>query len=166
MESRAFIGVYPSPDVVSSLAELTGAPERGVRWVPSHQLHVTMRFLGSVALDDARRALETVEHETVTATAGPALVLLGRSIVCLPVAGLDGLAAAVATATASIGDPPDPRPFAGHITIARLKGRDSCGAAGVPFAAEWPVDQISLVRSELSSNGASHEVVATRELSR
>jgi 2'-5' RNA ligase len=89
---------------------------------------------------------------------------LGRSTVVVPVAGLDQLAAATIEATAEVGVPPDPRPFTGHLTIARLKGRAACGVAGQPFRATFPVREIHLVRSHLDSSGARYEVVASRQL--
>ena len=58
---------------------------------------------------------------TATAVLGPAVRRLGPSALVVPVAGLDGLAAAVGDATAGVGLPPGPRSFTGHLTLARLR---------------------------------------------
>jgi 2'-5' RNA ligase len=49
------------------------------------------------------------------------------------------------------------RPFAAHVTLIR-KARDPGELPGLP-AVEWPVDEVVLVRSHLSSKGASYEVM-------
>lgn len=164
---RLFVAVRPPPEIVERIAALGRPDEPGVRWVPRSQWHVTLRFLGEADGDEARAALLTLPGRAaglggpVTAELGPAVSRLGRSVVCLPVQGLAPLAAAVAAATVGIGDPPDPRPFTGHLTLARLRGRAACGIAGAPFAGRFEVTTVELVRSTLAASGATHEVVAT-----
>jgi len=82
-------------------------------------------------------------------------------VVCIPVHGLGPIAAAVGAVTAGIGEPPDPRPFTGHRTLARLHGRAACGIAGAPFSGRFDVTEVELVQSTLAAGGATHEVVAT-----
>jgi 2'-5' RNA ligase len=84
-------------------------------------------------------------------------------VVVVPVRGLDAVAAAVVAATAGVGEPPDPRPFTGHVTIARLRlrHRPACRVAGQPIADRFPVDELHLVRSELHPHGARYATVAT-----
>jgi RNA 2',3'-cyclic 3'-phosphodiesterase len=79
----------------------------------------------------------------------------------VPVAGLDDLAAAVATATAEVGEPPDPRPFAGHLTLARLRRRGSCRLAGHKVQARMTVPEVTLVASTLGADGPAYRTVAT-----
>jgi 2'-5' RNA ligase len=65
----------------------------------------------------------------------------------------------VAEAMTGLGDDLDPRPFRGHLTLARLKHRGACRLAGHPVAAEFVVTELELVRSVLGHDGARHEVV-------
>jgi 2'-5' RNA ligase len=169
--ARLFIAVRPPPDVLASLARLPRPEAPGVRWVPPAQWHVTLRFLGEAALDETVAAIDAMVVAAVAdderqgiARLGPRVSRLGRNVVCVPCEGLEALAATVGEATSSIGDPPDPRPFTGHLTLARLKQRAACGLAGTAFDAAFAVTEIEVVRSTLSSAGAVHEVVHTRSL--
>ena len=49
----------------------------------------------------------------------------------------------------------DRRPFAAHVTLIR-KARNA-KLPPLPAALEWPVDELLLVRSEVSSSGSSYE---------
>ena len=89
------------------------------------------------------------------AALGPRVSRLGRDVVCLPVTGLDELAAAVAAASDGLGEPPG-RPFVGHLTLARLRQRAACGLTGTPVDLVVPVDEVVLVRSTLGPQGAVH----------
>jgi 2'-5' RNA ligase len=104
--------------------------------------------------------------------AGPATRRLGPSILALPVLGLERLAAAVVALTATVGEPPPDRPFAGHVTLARARrGRGTREAGGgrsrgvgdlggAPFSASWEVGEVTLVASTLHPHGARYAVVA------
>jgi RNA 2',3'-cyclic 3'-phosphodiesterase len=129
-----------------------------VRWVPADQWHVTLRFLGPADEAAAVEALGRLRAPRASARLGPRVSRLGRSVVCLPVTGLDDLAAAVRTATEGIGDPPD-RPFVGHLTLARLRDRAACGVTGTAVDLGFEVDEVVLVRSTLGPAGARHEPV-------
>ena len=163
---RLFVAVWPPADVVAALAGLDRPERSGVRWTAPDQWHVTLRFLGS--MDDAeegKRALAGVAPvagpDEPVAVAGPTVVRLGQSILCIPVGGLQALAAAVVAATAGLGEAPLERPFRGHVTLARAKrGLDVRALAGQSFSAEWPVGEVTLVSSETRPSGARYRVVA------
>ncbi len=104
----------------------------------------------------AAAALARLRAAPVDAVVGPAVSRLGRSVLCLPVQGLDLLAHEVAELTTGIGRPPDPRPFNGHLTLARLGRRGSCRLAGHRFAARFTVDEVALVRSVTGSEGLTY----------
>ena len=55
------------------------------------------------------------------------------------------------------------RPFAAHVTLVR-KARDPGELPRLP-AVDWPVNEVVLVRSRLSSDGASYQVVQRYPLS-
>ena len=81
-------------------------------------------------------------------------------MLCVPVAGLDGVAESVMALTAALGQPADFRPFHGHLTLARgRRGIDLRPLAGTPFSAVWPVDEVTLVASHLHPDGARYEVM-------
>jgi 2'-5' RNA ligase len=159
--SRLFVAVWPPADVLERLAALPRPDEPGVRWVDPAGWHVTLRFLGDADAGECAAALSGIEAPASAPMArlGPAVSRLGRSVLCVPCAGLDRLAEVVVEATASLGRPPDPRPFAGHLTLARLGARGSCGLAGHRFEASFPVADITLVASEPRPGGSRYEIL-------
>ncbi len=162
--ARLFVAAWPSDEVRAELAALDRADEPGVRWTSAAQWHVTLRFLGTAAVEAAAAALAGLDAATATAELGPAAARLGRDAVVVPVRGLDALAAEVVRCTAHLGEPPDPRPFTGHLTIARLRGRGACRIAGARFSASFAVREVALVRSETHPEGARYTTIATRAL--
>lgn len=159
-----FIAVRPPGDVLELLASLDRPDEPGVRWVPAHQWHVTLRFIGDAPIEEVSEVLESAELPRARAELGPSVKRLGRGVVCVPVRGLDELASAVAGATAAFGQPPDPRPFNGHMTLARLRGRSSCALLAAPVSATWELRDVELVDSTLTGTGPIHRVLMTRRL--
>lgn len=157
------MAVWPSPEVMDVLRALPRPPVPGLRWTTEDQWHVTLRFLGEASVEGAGAALRGLRHgERPEAVVGPHTERLGRTIVHLPVAGLDSLAAAVVAATAGVGEePPADRPFRGHLTLGRAnRGRaDLRAVGGVPAAGRWTVDEVTLVASRLHPKGARYEVV-------
>ena len=162
--ARLFVAVRPPSSVLARVAELPRPDETGVRWVPAAQWHVTLRFLGDVDVDAAIDALEAASPAlsrlpAVQAVVGPSVSRLGRQVICLPVAVLEAPAAIVGEATAALGRPVDPRPFRGHLTLARLRHRGACRLAGHPLRATFTATEIELVSSVVGRAGARHEVV-------
>ena len=157
--SRLFVAVWPPPDVVDGLRPAVVPGEPNVRWVPPEQWHVTLRFLGDADPADVADALRDATLPAAVAVLGPHVSRLGRFVVVVPVAGLDDLAAAVTGATAALGEPPDPRGFTGHLTIARLKQRGACRVTGTPARSRFPVDEVSLVASRTGADGVIYEVL-------
>jgi 2'-5' RNA ligase len=164
--ARLFVAVRPPAEVLDLVEALPRVEEPGVRYAARDQWHVTLRFFGEADEEDAAQALTTVDASRCEATIGPQVSRLGRSIIVVPVSGLDELATDVIEATAAVGEPPEPRPFAGHLTIARLKNRGSCRIAGAPIAASFTVEEIELMRSHRHPRGAHYETVARRSLGR
>ncbi|MGH9152348.1 MAG: hypothetical protein ACRD03_08130, partial [Acidimicrobiales bacterium] len=98
------------------------------------------------------------------AVLGPATGRFGRRVLHLPVAGLDDLAAAVVAATAGVGEPPEDRPLAGHLTLARARdrrGADLAPLSGYAVGGRWAVPEVALVASRPGRGGARYEVVET-----
>jgi RNA 2',3'-cyclic 3'-phosphodiesterase len=157
---RLFVAVVPPDDVLDRLASLRRPARPGVRWTRREQWHVTLRFLGEVdeaavpalvaALDAAPLA---AAPPAAAAVLGPRVAALGRRVVQIPVAGLDDLAAAVTAATATVGRPPEPRPFRGHVTLARVARGGLRDLVGEPVAATFPVVDVRLVHSRPGGRG-------------
>ena len=162
--ARLFIAAWPDDAVRAALGGLARPAELDVRYTTPEQWHVTLRFLGTADVGAAVEVFGTIDGASSTAIAGPVVARLGRDAVVVPVRGLDALAAAARRATAHIGEAPDPRPFHGHLTVARLRSRAACGIAGARLHAEWRVREIALVRSETHPDGARYTTLATRPL--
>jgi RNA 2',3'-cyclic 3'-phosphodiesterase len=169
---RLFIAVLPPPGVVRALEALPRPDLRVLRWTTPEQWHVTLAFLGEVDAGQvpvvataiavaAARAADPPE-----ATLGPATTRVGRSLLWAPVGGLDDLAAATRAALDEAGAPlaeaEAGRPFRGHVTLARSRGRHAVPAvlAGTPVTGRWQVDSLCLVRSTLDPDHARYETIA------
>ncbi len=156
---RCFVAVLPPPEVLDVLARLDRPAAPGVRWTHHDQWHVSLRFLGEVDPGEASVALAELNADAAVAAMGPATTVLGGHAVVVPVSGLDVLAASVVARTALVGEPPEDRPFVGHLTLARLGAPAPPGSVGVPLAAEFPVGEVCLVASHLLPDGAAYEVL-------
>lgn len=170
------------------LEELERADDPAVRWVPSHQWHVTLRFWPDAAVEpvvgalDAALAARPSTLQPATAHLGPRIHRLGPSAIVVPVEGLDELAGAVRSATdpepsevldhadgrSGSRSSSDGRVVRGHLTLGRFRGRPRRGAStsvlGAPVDAAFDVREIELVDSELGVNGATHRIVGTWSL--
>jgi RNA 2',3'-cyclic 3'-phosphodiesterase len=141
------------------------------RAVPPENWHLTLRFLG----DTPRALAERVATQLEGAALGPAFTLrFGRlggfprparaRVLWLGVEQgedrLRDLAARVAASVERAGIPPEPRPFAPHLTLARLRDPldlrpllDLAPAAGVDLA----VGEVVLYRSHPGSPAPRYE---------
>jgi 2'-5' RNA ligase len=177
---RLFVAVWPDDDTRRRLAglELELGRTKGLRFVGPERWHVTLRFLGEVA-EEAVGPLGDALVSAAASFPGPVRCRLGPGtgwftgvrVLHLPAAGLDGLAAAVRTATLPIvGEPPGSEPaFNGHLTLARSKGRRLGVAAlgemaGVPFEAAFAVTAVDLVSSQASPHGHRYTTVVRAPL--
>ena len=168
--ARVFVAVWPPADVVDALRGLPRTMP-GVRWTGEEQWHVTLRFLGSVP-DDVVPSVSAVLDPWVGAcperevTLGPSLRRFGRAL-AFSVEGLADVAAAVASATAGFGQPPEARRFTGHLTLARARQRRPSLTAAPALEATWTVDEIALVQSFLGGGPggrARYENVSVHQL--
>lgn len=156
--SRLFVAAYPDATASAVLDALPRPDEPGVRWVPSANRHVTLRFLGEADPAAAAVALRDLDGSVATATTAGPVGRLGRDALVVPIGGLDGLAAGVARATEGLGRPAGPG-FIGHLTLARLRGRAACGLTNRHVTLRWDVSEVCLVESELRSDGAVHTIL-------
>jgi len=158
--ARLFVAVWPSPAVRAALHALEVRPEPGIRPVPPENWHITLRFLGDADPAAVEQRLAEARFPRAVAVLGPSVGRLGRKQYVIPVGGLDDLAAAVEATTGDLGMPPRRR-FVGHLTVARTKPGTTSRAAGRAIGAELTVDEVALVRSDLTPSGAVYTTLAT-----
>lgn len=150
---RLFVAVRPPPEVVTALAALPRPERPGLRWTPPQQWHVTLRFFGALDAGQAELAVRGVAEAAAAQPAaqarlGPEVGRFGGRVLQVPVSGLESLAGAVVTRTAEVGRPPDARRFAGHLTLARNRGRASlAGLTGAAVEGRWRVDEVAVMAS-------------------
>lgn len=183
---RLFVAL-PLPEPVRRalgelVASLSGLPAR-VGWVRPENAHLTLKFLGDVPaarVDAVRTALDavgaaTVPFELVLADLG-AFPPRGQ-VRTVWVGARDGADAARALAERleaglePLGFPREPRPFAPHLTLGRVRSplaRQAFDRARERLGEVRPgrlsVDRVVLIRSELAPGApprytALHEVV-------
>jgi 2'-5' RNA ligase len=162
--NRLFVAVWPQAALTEQLRTLDRPSLPGLRWTTEDQWHVTLRFLGEMAVPEeeaARVGLGRVSALVAApeATAGPRPRALGLAWV-LPVAGLDHLAETVAAATRDLGQPPAHRGYRGHLTLARSRHRGLLRDLPEPaVAGAWTVTEVTLVRSHLGSQRARYDII-------
>ena len=143
---RLFVAVWPPPETAAALAGLPRPSLRGVRWTSPERLHVTLRFFGDADEQVTVDALAGERFPPATVHMGPGVQRLGRGVLVVPARGLEDLAARIVAATRHIGQPPPDRPFHGHVTVARYRGKPPDGCAP-HFRACFAATEIALVRS-------------------
>lgn len=160
--ARLFVAVWPPDEVLDRIEALDRPPHPGLRWTTRDQWHVTVRFLGEADAGPVVEALGGVRSPAIEAVLGPAVGRFGQRILQVPVAGLDRIAADTSRATARMGRPPDDRPFAGHLSLARVAKAASVDLrplSGAALSGRWPVDELCVVESRLSAAGARYRIV-------
>lgn len=158
---RLFVAVWPPEDVIAELTALARKDRRGIRFVEPERWHLTLRFLGDAAVDDAAEALDRAELPAATVRLGPAVDVLDERALVIPASGLDHLAAAVNSATADVGEAPRRR-FRGHLTVARVKASASMPPLlGALVEASFEASEVALVESTLHPDGARYDTIAT-----
>lgn len=170
---RLFTAIELPAELAERLAaQGVGLP--GARWVAAHNLHLTLRFIGEV--DEA--AAEEIHAQLLAVTAPPfTLTLAGLGLFgdrhrahtlwqgVERSAALALLAGRVDAAVVRAGLPPEPRKFAPHISLARIKdsppGRIQAFIAAAPShrAETVAVDGFALFRSILGRHGPEYDVL-------
>jgi RNA 2',3'-cyclic 3'-phosphodiesterase len=166
---RLFVAIWPPLAVRERLGELDRPAVPGLRWTTGAQWHVTLAFLGEVpdgeqdALAGALAGVAGRLRNRPEAIMGPATEAVGRGIVCVPVGGLDAVAAAVRTSPLGRYISPGEARFSGHLTLARARRgrRVPDELCGMPVDARWSVDELCLVSSRLDPEGARYETVTS-----
>ena len=171
---RAFLAVEIGPDArrVAAMAARRLAREvrgREVRWARPETFHITLRFLGEIAEEQALPLAARVA-ETV-ADLAPFELRLGAlapfpsprrprvvAVTVEPEAPLLALARRVEAAVIHAGLPGEERGFRPHLTLGRVRDRahPDLGSAGPIEAKPFRVAEVVLFASDLRSDGAVH----------
>jgi 2'-5' RNA ligase len=185
---RAFIAV-PLPETVSECLErlsrqLQAAGLRG-RWVPPGNIHLTLKFLGDIdaaAVAPLAEALGQVAREAQPIRLTP--VGLGAfprpqraRVLWVGLAGdlaaLGQLKAQLDACLETLGYPPEKRPWAGHLTLARARGEfeaqrlvDNLQIHQTFTAPSFDAQALVLYRSLLTPGGALYRPLARLAMGR
>jgi len=182
---RIFLAVFPPPEAqvvaAARIARLRRSGD-GVSWVKEANLHYTVRFLGDLGEDGARRAAEAAveaafDHQVFEAELGSvgAFPRAGRARVLWlglsrGAGALTALARSVEAALERRGFGRADRPFAPHLTVGRVRDREqdwtaaleqmNHAAAAAGEGASFRVERVSVVHSRLSPQGSIYAVRA------
>jgi 2'-5' RNA ligase len=174
---RLFVGLELPPGVATTLSGLAaGIP--GARWVEPHNLHITLRFIGEVEEGVAHDI-----HDALAELAAPAFDVAIRGVGLFGGRTPNALYAGIERSEALVrlhdkvestvvrtGQPPEPRKFTPHITLARLKASPPprlqafLSAHGLLRAGPWRADAFTLFRSHLGRGGAEYEALESYPL--
>jgi 2'-5' RNA ligase len=178
---RLFLAVFPPAEVQRSafgFIETLRRPGDGLSWVRPENLHYTLRFLGELGEDGARRAAEAATEAAAKSRAfAAALGGLGafpdpRRARVIWIGMSEGGEALVALARdldralAKRGFGAPDKPFSPHLTLGRVREprRDWTAALAEPHpvdpAARFTLDRICLVESQLNPRGSIYTVRA------
>jgi 2'-5' RNA ligase len=175
---RLFIGVALDDTTRAAIERAlqagTGSAPVGMRFLQPDNWHFTLQFLGAVA-EDGAVAVRAACRDTAS-QAAPFDIELGRvgafksarsaRVVWIGLAHGAGPMAALYEAllahTERLGFAREARPFAAHLTVARLKEPADVtrllASTSIP-ALRMRVAQLTLFRSHLSPKGARYEVL-------
>ncbi len=170
---RLFTALEVPPHIAESLSRLRGGVS-GSRWIDVENYHVTLLFLGDVDdafARDAANALGFVQRPELTVTIDQLESFGGsrpRAIFARvrPVPALMELQAEQERLLRRLGAPPEPRKYAPHVTLARLRGSNAAsvaaylGARGYFPPLQFTAERFVLFSSRDSVGGGPYVVEA------
>jgi len=191
---RTFIAIELSTEAQANITQLQSrlkgvSPPNTVRWTVPQNIHLTLHFLGDIAMDDLEEVARAVE---ATATGCPAFSLKLASLGCFPNTrrprivwvGVSGETDTLIKLHQTLGDQlrrrigfqPESRPYSPHLTIGRVKRGipprklDQLGQMlkqeipQVGQLAALPVTEIQLIQSDLKPDGPVYTPLARGKL--
>ena len=184
---RSFIAIELPDELKLGLtqleAQLKMSKQPWVKWVDPYSIHLTLKFLGSIAVDRISEITGAMEEAT---QGTPPFSLEVKDLGVFPnlrrvqvvwvgmsgeVDKLSQLQQHLESNLARLGFAPETRPFTPHLTLARLRNRASLDErqrfgqliATTRFEATYTikVDAISLMRSQLTREGAIYSRISS-----
>ena len=183
---RSFIAIELPNELKVGLsqleAQLKSGKQSGVKWVNPYSIHLTLKFLGSIAVDkisqitksmnEAVQGISPFHLEVKDLGAFPNLRRV--QVVWVGISGevdkLAQLQQRIESNLARLGFAPESRPFTPHLTLARLRNQASLDErqrlgeliADTRFEVAYTikVDTINLMRSQLTREGAIYSRIS------
>jgi len=187
---RSFIAIELPDELKTGLIQLQAKLKLGelssVKWVDPYSTHLTLKFLGSIAvdrIDEITRAMEEaaqgissfyLEAKELGAFPNLRRVQVAWMGISGEVGKLSRLQWRIELNLVSLGFATESRPFTPHLTLARLRDRASLDArqrfgqliASTKFETvyNFKVDAIRLMRSQLTKGGAIYSRISSVRL--
>jgi len=187
---RSFIAIELPDELKLGLAQLEAqlkmSKQPWVKWVDPYSIHLTLKFLGSIAADrisEITRAMEEAiqgisPFHLEVKDLGVFPSLRRVQVAWVGISGevdkLSQLQQHLESNLARLGFAPESRPFTPHLTLARLRNQASLDErqnfgqliATTRFGATYTikVDAISLMRSQLTREGAIYSQISSVKL--
>lgn len=174
---RLFAGIPLPFDVLQRFTDLRlrlAHPKDGLRWSPSDQAHMTLRFLGEVNDEQAAAYAQSLKRlcaEPIALTVDSLGIFEVKGILYASLAAsvdLVSLQLQVERCVTELGALPETRPFRPHLTLARSKNRTGMSTlqrlsrAGLPTLGgpiRWTAPEVFLYESVLGPGGAAYDVL-------
>jgi 2'-5' RNA ligase len=189
---RSFIAIELPDELKAGLTQLQSRLKLGeqswVKWVDSHSIHLTLKFLGSIAvgrIDEITKAIEEAAQgippfHLEVKDLGVFPNLRRVQVAWVGISGeidkLNQLQQRIESNLARLGFAPESRPFTPHLTLARLRAQASPNErqrfgqliAGTEFGTAYSikVDSINLMRSQLTREGAIYSRISSVRLNK
>ncbi len=189
---RSFIAIELPDELKVGLAQLEAQLKLGkpsaVKWVDPSGIHLTLKFLGNIAVDrisaitramkEATRELSPFQLKVTGLGGFPNLKRVQVAWVGIggEVDKLGQLQQRIESSLAPLGFTTESRPFTPHLTLARLRDRASpderqrfgqlITSARFEAAHTIKVDSVNLMRSQLTREGAIYSRLSSVRLER
>jgi 2'-5' RNA ligase len=187
---RSFIAIELPDDIKQALAELQASLQTekypSVKWVDPGSIHLTLKFLGSIAANKTGDIIGAME-EAARDIAPFSLEVKGLGVfpnfkrVRVVWVGMGGdiatlklLQQRIESGLVPLGFARESRPFTPHLTLARVRERVSPGeqqnfgqviaSASFETAYNFAVDRINLMHSQLTTAGAIYSHIGAINL--
>ena len=178
---RSFIAIV-LPDSIQEqldgiIARLKGSLPGGVRWVPTNNIHLTLKFLGDVSPTNMQTLMTILRAEVSRQKAFSITIAeLGAfpsprrpRVLWIGVSAppqLSSLVRLVESETRKLGDTPEVRPFSPHLTLGRVSQNttppqvrqiaDALAEMNVGQLGQADVREVVLFKSVLTPKGAEY----------
>jgi 2'-5' RNA ligase len=183
---RTFIAINLNPEIkeyLTSLQTNLNVPETKIKWVEKNNLHLTMKFLGYISLEQTE--LIKSELKIIANRCSPFIIRLSSNIGVFPtykmpriiwvgikegISELKELFNSIENKLSNKGFPREDKDFSGHITIGRVKFiRDKTNFIQILKRVEinnftQEVDSIDLMESKLTPSGPIYNITANLSL--
>jgi len=183
---RTFIAINLNPEIkeyLTSLQTNLNVPETKIKWVEKNNLHLTMKFLGYISLEQTE--LIKSELKKIANRCSPFIIRLSSNIGVFPtykmpriiwvgikegISELKELYNSIENKLSNKGFPREDKDFSGHMTIGRVKFiRDKTNFIQILKRVEinnftQEVDSIDLMESKLTPSGPIYNITANLPL--